>query len=175
MPLHDYQAHVTKYERTNKLYNEIFKVTDIEIGKAGGSINQNEAELFIDTAVQALDIYERDLGIEKNTMSLSQRREQILMRFMLIFERVTKESIEAMAGFYTDARVHMYETARAGVYEILFEDGVIPYDNQAFQKLLNKMMPAFLAWVIAGKSHNKTYTAATSRGGIEMKIYPKSI
>lgn len=166
-------SHVPTYEKNNTLYNEIFKTAAIELEQANVVVEKNNDELFFDTATQALEIYERELGIEKNTLSNSQRRDQIVANFLKNFEQTTDSTLRAVASIYTDGHVEVFKGTVDGVYEIMFKDGTIPYDNDAFQRLIYKIMPAHLAWVIGGRSQSKSYTSSTIRSGATLTIYPK--
>lgn len=164
------RGHIPPYERNNALFNAIFEATATELNKTGGNVEQNDNELFIDTAIQALDLHERDLGIPKNTMSLSQRREQIMLYFLKAYERITEETLEKMADFYTDGKSTVKKSERSGIYEFIFNDGSVPYDNPEFQLLLDKVMPAFFAWAMASKNQSEVYTAAVARIGMKVRV-----
>lgn len=161
------------YERNNTLFNEVFGAVATELNKVGANVDQSEAELFVDTAIQALELYERDLAIPKNpSLSVNQRREQIILYFLKNFERITEETLAIMSDFYTDGQTVVERSERRdGVYKFIFKDGTIPYTNEEFQKMMYKVMPAFLAWEMGSRADTNTYTAIASKSGMRVKIY----
>lgn len=137
--------HLPTYERKNTLLNEILKAVAIEMEKLKVDTEQNYAELFIDTAIKALDLHERDLNIQKNQLSIAQRRELVTARYRATLEQTTDETIENVAAAFSNGEVEINVTETEGVYEIKFVGTVgIPNNMSGLMNTLDIIIPAHL-------------------------------
>lgn len=129
--------HLPKYERSNTLIVEILKSIAIEIDKLSIKSEVNYAELFIDTAIQALSIHERDLGISKSSINNKQRRELIIAHYRATLEQTTDETIKNVASAFSNGEVEINDTETDGVYEIKFIGSIgIPNNMQGLMNTL---------------------------------------
>src|SRR5690606_35181071 len=81
----DYKTEMIKYlplyERRSGVFNEVLTSYDREFRNTEQRLTVTERNLFIDTAIESLPIFERDLGIETvQSLRYDQRREQIYSR-----------------------------------------------------------------------------------------------
>lgn len=137
--------HLPKYERTNTLIVDILKSVAIELDKLNLKSEVNYAELFIDTAIIALSIHERDLGIKKSLISTNQRRELIIAHYRATLEQTTDETIKNVAAAFSNGEVEINETETDGIYEIKFIGSIgIPNNMQGLMNTLDIIIPAHL-------------------------------
>lgn len=137
--------HLPIYERNSQIINEILKSTAIELDKLSLKTNENYAELFIDTAVKVLELHERDLGIERGSLTNVQRRELITAHYRATLEQTTDETIKNVASAFSNGEVEINPTTTAGVYEIKFVGTVgIPDNMQGLMDTIDIIIPAHL-------------------------------
>ena len=137
--------HLPRYERTNTLIVDILKSIAIEIDKLIVKSEMNYAELFIDTAIQALSIHERDLGISKSSINNKQRRELVIAHYRATLEQTTDETIKNVAAAFSNGQVEINETNTDGIYEIKFVGTIgIPDNMQGLMNTLDIIIPAHL-------------------------------
>lgn len=137
--------HLPKYERNNTLITGILKSVAIELDRLTVKADENYAELFIDTAIKALTLHERDLGIEKNLLSNQQRRELVIAHYRAILEQTTDETIKNVASAFSNGEVEINKTNTEGLYEIKFVGRIgIPDNMQGLMNTLDIILPAHL-------------------------------
>lgn len=137
------------YERKSKLINEILRASAIELQDLDIQNSQNYNELFIDTAVKALQIHAKDLGITLGSnLSLRQQRELITAHYRASFEQTTKETIKNIASAFSNGEVDINETDEDGVFEIKFVGTRgIPDNMEGLQATIAYTVPAHLIFV----------------------------
>ena len=137
--------HLPKYERTNRLINEILRAIAIELDQITVNTEQNYSELFIDTAIRALSIHERDLGIQNTILTDKQRRELIMAHYRATLEQTTDETIKNVAAAFSNGEVEINPTDTDGLFEIKFVGSVgIPDNMQGLMNTLDVVLPAHL-------------------------------
>lgn len=139
-------GYLPNYERKSNVFNEILKAYDKEFRRLEQETEVVKRNMFLDTAIEKLSIYERDLGIESiNKLDYRQRREQIVGRNRASFEQTTKETIKNVAAAYSNGDVKVDETEVAGIYEIKFIGSLgIPDNLDGLKKALDIIIPAHL-------------------------------
>ncbi|MCG3089122.1 putative phage tail protein [Sporosarcina cyprini] len=156
----DYKSEMIKYlplyERKSTVFNEILNSYDREFRNTEQRLTLTKRNLFLDTAIESLPIFERDLGIGTvNTLRYDQRREQISSRYRAAFDQTTEETIKSVAAAYSNGEVEINKSELAGVYEIKFTGTRgIPNNMAGLEKALDIIFPAHLGWVF-------NYTFAT--------------
>lgn len=146
----DYQSimlnYLPKYERKSKPFVEIIKAYDKEFRRLEQDTEIVNRNMFLDTAIERLNIYERDLAIESiNDLDYRQRREQVVSRNRASFEQTIEVTIKTVAAAYSNGEVEVFETAIEGVYEIRFIGTRGAPDNlPGLKKALDIIMPAHL-------------------------------
>lgn len=137
------------YERKSKLINEVLRVSAIELQNLDAQNNQNYDELFIDTAVKALQIHAKDLGITLGSnLSLRQQRELITAHYRASFEQTTEETIKSIASAFSNGEVEINETETVGIYEIKFVGSRgIPDNMEGLQATIAYTVPAHLMFI----------------------------
>ncbi|AVK82463.1 hypothetical protein C3943_02320 [Lysinibacillus sp. B2A1] len=137
--------HLPRYERTSELINEILKVIAVELGKLSVKEEQNYDELFIDTAIKALALHERDLNIPKGALSNQQRRELIIAHYRATLEQTTDETIKNVAAAFSNGEVEIKPTDVDGVFEIKFVGTKgIPDNMPGLMNTIDIIIPAHL-------------------------------
>lgn len=95
------------YERKSKLINEILYATAVELQKLDGQSEQNYNEIFVDTAIEAIQIHAKDLGIVVGSnFTLKQQRELITAHYRASFEQTTEETIKNVASAFSNGEVN---------------------------------------------------------------------
>lgn len=145
----DYLGHMRDclplYERKSSVFNEILKAYDRELRATEQSLSVVERNMFVDTSIEHLGIYERDLGIETiSELPYDQRREQIIARYMSAFDQTTDETITNIASAYGNGEVEIKATDTPGVYEIQFVGIGIPTNLDGLKKALDIVIPAHI-------------------------------
>lgn len=137
------------YERKSKLINEILYVASLQLSQLEQQNEQNEDELFIDTAVKALQIHAKDLGITiGSSLSLRQQRELITAHYRASFEQTTEETIQSIASAFSNGEVEINETETPGIYEIKFVGSIgIPDNMEGLQATIATTVPAHLMFI----------------------------
>lgn len=139
------------YERKSQLINEILYVASQELQTLIQQNEQNNEELFIDTAVKALQLHAKDLGITiGGSLSLQQQRELITAHYRAAFEQTTEETIKSVASAFSNGEVEINSTSTAGVYEIKFVGTIgIPDNVEGLQRTISTIVPAHLMFIYA--------------------------
>lgn len=137
------------YERKNALMNEILLAAAIKFDSLTTDQNENEYELFIDTAVKSLFIHARDLGISIGSgLTLAEQRELITAYYRATFEQTNDETIKSVASSFSGGKVELNPTNKDGVFEIKFVDVLgIPSNMEGLKSALNVIIPAHLELV----------------------------
>lgn len=135
------------YERSSRVFIEILRAYDKEFRKIEQELEVVERNTFIDTAIELLHIYERDLGIQaRDDLQYDQRREQISSRYRAAFDQTTEETIKNVAVAFSNGDVEVNKTDTPGVYEIKFVGTKgIPDNLDGLKEALNIIIPAHLA------------------------------
>lgn len=144
--LSDMLKHLPLYERKSNVFRTILTTNDRELRNTEQQLEIVNRNIFIDTAIEALPIYERDLGIKPNsTLRYDQRREQISSRNRASFDQTTEETIKAVAAAYSNGEVKINKTSTPGVYEIKFIGTKgIPDNLDGLKQAIEIIVPAHL-------------------------------
>ncbi|MFJ8261399.1 putative phage tail protein [Rummeliibacillus sp. NPDC094406] len=144
----DMMKHLPLYERKSIISNKVLPAYDRELRNCEQLLDVAERNIFLDTAIESLSIFERDLGIQFNkSLSYDQRREQIASRNRASFDQTTEATIKSVAAAYSNGEVEINSTNIPGVYEIKFVGTIgIPNNMVGLQSALEIIMPAHLDW-----------------------------
>lgn len=139
------------YERKSLLINEIMNAAAIQFSDLDKEQSNNENELFIDTAVKALQIHARDLGVSiGSALSIEQQRELITAYYRAAFEQTNEETIKNIASSFSGGSVEINPTTTDGVFEIKFVDILGTPDNiEGLKSALDIIFPAHLEFIFA--------------------------
>lgn len=139
------------YERKSALINQILHAAAIQFSELNKDQESNEFELFIDTAVKALQIHARDLGVSIGSgLSLSQQRELITAYYRATFEQTNDETIKSVASSFSGGTVEINPTTKDGIFEIKFVDTLgIPDNMEGLKSALDIIFPAHLEFIFA--------------------------
>lgn len=144
--LSDMMKYLPLYERKSNVFRTILTTDDRELRNTEQQLEIVNRNIFIDTAIEALPIYERDLGIKQNsTLRYDQRREQISSRNRASFDQTTEGTIKAVAAAYSNGEVEINTTNTPGVYEIKFTGTKgIPDNLDGLMQAIEIIVPAHL-------------------------------
>ncbi|WP_083244735.1 putative phage tail protein [Lysinibacillus fusiformis] len=144
--LSDMMKYLPLYERKSNTFRTVLTAGDRELRNAEQQLEIVNRNIFIDTAIEALPIYERDLGIKPNsTLRYDQRREQISSRNQASFDQTTEETIKAVAAAYSNGVVEINKTNTPGVYEIKFIGTKgIPNNLEGLMQVIEIIAPSHL-------------------------------
>lgn len=147
--------YLPKYERKSKPFIEIIKAYDKEFRRLEQDTEIVNRNMFLDTAIERLNIYERDLAIESiNDLDYRQRREQVGSRNRASFEQTTEETIKNVASGYSNGEVQVNATDTVGLYEIKFIGSRgVPDNLKGLKDALDIIIPAHL-----GLTYTYTFT-----------------
>lgn len=135
------------YERKSVIFDAILNAYDKEFRKLEQDFQVVERNVFLDTAIESLNLHERDLGIQNvSKLRYDQRREQISSRYRSSFDQTTEETIKSVAMAFSNGEVEINKTDIPGLYEIKFV-GIkgIPNNLEGLKKALDIIIPAHLA------------------------------
>ncbi len=133
------------YEKKSDVFNHLINAYDREFRRIEQSLDVVDRNLFIDTAIELLHIYERDLGITPlKSLKFDQRREQISSRYRAAFDQTTNEAITTVASAYGNGEVEIKKTDIDGVYEIKFVGIGIPNNLEGLKKAIDIIIPAHI-------------------------------
>lgn len=133
------------YERESIVFNEILSAYDKELRRVEQDLDVVERNLFIDTTIEYLKLYERDLGIKEiPELGYSERRQQVSAVSRSIFKQTTLDVIKDITETYANDDVEVMESKEIGVYEIHFTGKGIPNNLEGLKETLNMMIPAHL-------------------------------
>lgn len=137
------------YEKKSQLINQILFVAGKELEELELKNNQNNEELFIDTAIKALQIHAKDLGITLGSvLSAQQQRELITAHYRASFEQTTEETIKSVASAFSNGEVEINDTDTPGIYEIKFVGTVgIPNNMAGLKQTISTTVPAHLMFI----------------------------
>lgn len=144
--LTDMIKHLPLYERKSTIFRAVLTAYDKEFRNTEQQLEIVDRNLFVDTAIEALPIYERDLGIKQNSsLRYDQRREQITSRNRASFDQTTKATIKAVAAAFGNGEVEVNPTDTPGIYEIRFVGTRgIPDNVEGLKQAIDIIVPAHL-------------------------------
>jgi len=138
-------SYLPSYERKSSVIIETLGAYDMGFSELEHMLNISERNLFVDTAVEALPIFEKDLGLTpQNELDYEQRRQQIISRFRASLEQTTEETIKNVAKAFKNGEIEINKTDTPGVFEIKFTGFGIPDNLEGFKRVIDIIMPAHL-------------------------------
>lgn len=181
--LSDMMKYLPLYERKSNTFRTVLTADDRELRNTEQQLEIVNRNIFIDTAIEALPIYERDLGIKPNsTLRYDQRREQISSRNRASFDQTTEETIKAVAAAYSNGEVEINTTNTPGVYEIKFTGTKgIPDNLDGLMQAIEIIVPAHLEFGYAYTYNvwefvsNRTWGSVTNMTWDEIRIYENEV
>lgn len=149
----DYLSEMTKYlplyERKSNIFKIILLSSDREFRLIEQQKNVAERNMFIDTVIEDLALYERDLAIKtQQDLKYDQRREQITARTRAAFDQTTLQTIKNVASAFSNGEVDIHKTSVPGVYECEFIGTIgIPNNMAGLQEAIDLILPAHLEMI----------------------------
>lgn len=134
------------YERKSALINQIVYSVALKFNNLNASQLENEHELFIDTAVKALQIHARDLGISiGSSLSVKQQRELVTAHYRATFEQTNESTIKGIASSFSNGEVEISPINSDGIFEIKFTGLFgVPTNMDGLKKAIYTILPAHL-------------------------------
>lgn len=139
-------SYLPLYERRSEVFNAVLTAIDREFRRLEHEREVVERNMDIDTAIEALPIYERDLGIKTNkNLPYSQRREMIQAKSRSAFDQTTEDQIKSVAAAFSNGEVDVLPTDVPGVYQIKFIGTKgIPANMEGLMQTIDDVVPAHL-------------------------------
>lgn len=139
-------SYLPLYERQSRVFDIVFAAIDKEFRRLEHRNSIIKLNRDIDTAIEALPIYERDLGIKTNKhVPHAQRREMIKAKFRSAFDQTTEEQIKEVAAAFSNGEVEVLRTDTPGVYQIKFIGTKgIPANMDGLMQAIDDIVPAHL-------------------------------
>lgn len=167
------------YERKSSVFNVVLTANDREFRNTEQQLEVVERNIFLDTAIESLPLYERDLGIKTiKNLRYDQRREQISSRNIASFDQTTEGTIKSVAAAYSDGEVEVNATDVDGVYEIKFVGSRgIPDNMDGLRQALDIVIPAHLGLTYVftfntwGDVSSKTWGEVSGMTWDELRIW----
>lgn len=134
------------YEQKSIVFQKLLEAYDKEFREIELNLEILLRNLFIQTAIEGLDIHEKDLGIRnsKNIINEKQRREQIYSRYRASFDQTTEATIKKVASAYSNGDVEISTTDTEGIFEMKFISKGIPDNMKALNEAIEIIIPAHL-------------------------------
>lgn len=134
------------YERKSKVFIEVYYSYDAEFKRLIQDIALLENDMFVDTAINSLSFYERDLGITSTeNLNIVQRREQISSRLRASFDQTTEETIKMIVRAYSNGEVEVNSTSTVGLFVVKFIGALgIPDNLDGLKQAIDVVFPAHL-------------------------------
>jgi hypothetical protein len=137
--------YLPQYEKQSTVLTGILNAYASEFIKADQEASMIKNNQFLDTAIEALPVYERELGIKQvNKLDYRQRRERIIAHLRSIAGQTTEEEIKNIAKAYTKGDIELNRTDEPGIFEIKFVGKGIPDNLDSLQEVLDTVIPAHL-------------------------------
>lgn len=137
------KSYLPSFLSDNKTFTEIFNSEEQEFNSLGNKIEEVKAQLNVDTATWALDIYEKELGIATDyTKDLNYRRSIIKSRWRGT-GKLDSTLIKIVCNAFTNGNV---EVTFDGSINIKFNSIIgIPPNLNDLKNSLEQIKPAYLA------------------------------
>lgn len=140
---------IPSYERESLIINEILNSISEEFESVEQKEIEKNNEFFIDTAVKALALHARDLGITiENFLTSKEKRELVVAYYRAILEQTNDETIKNVASSFTGGTIEIKSTTKEGVFGIAFTDIYgTPTNIENLRKALDVIIPAHLQFI----------------------------
>lgn len=137
------------YERKSKLIQEILYAMALEFASMEKDELLKNNELFIDTAIKALQLHARDLGITlESNLNLKEQRELIVAYYRAALEQTNEETIKNVASSFSGGTVEVKSTDTDGIFCIKFVDTLgVPSNLDGLKNALDTIIPAHLQFI----------------------------
>ncbi|MEQ6855307.1 putative phage tail protein [Lysinibacillus capsici] len=164
----DMMKYLPLYERKSNVFRMLITTDDRELRNTEQQLEIVKRNIFIDTAIEALPIYERDLGIENPAgLNYAQRREQVIARNIASFEQTTEETIKRIAAAFSNGEVEINKTSVPGIYEIKFVGTKgIPNNIEGLKGAIDIVAPAHLQFDYTFTFNSWGFLANKTWGGV---------
>lgn len=132
------------YEKDDPVYIEILKAYDSELRIIDSYKKLIHRNLFIDTASENLEIWERDFGIKNaKALNLRQRREQVMARWVSQFGQLTRGKLKQIIETFSNAECDLVSDYDTCIVTIKFVGKVgLPDNIEGLKDVLNIVLPA---------------------------------
>lgn len=134
------------YYKQSPQFDTLLTAYDVKLKEMQLQIDKLNSNIKISTAVEALPVHERDLGLQvPDTLAPHLRREQIIAKYRSAFDQTTEEAIISVAESFAEGTIAFEETVTPGLYTITFTSQLgVPYNMEGLQIAVRNMLPAHL-------------------------------
>lgn len=147
-----YYHYLPWYDRENITFLDIARTLDLVFRLLQDELSIVDRNLYLDTAVEALSIYQRDLGLSIADGASIEERRKIIQGYLHYLHTQTTEQVvhDLVSSFCADkSLVDIIKQEVIDTYKIRME---IAYSSRvdvpALIKTLDKIMPAHLAYYL---------------------------
>lgn len=141
--------HLPWYDKLNLTFQNNCRVMDISFRYLEEQIARVKRNLFLDTAIEMLPMFERALDIKTDPhISFNQRRNQVRTVMNLMHSQINEDRLKELCSAFSNnnAGVEISKSETVDVFEIKFVANGLPNNLSGLTKMLEKMFPADLTW-----------------------------
>lgn len=174
----EYIYHLPWYDKENITFIDMARVIELSYRFLERQLEVVERNLFIDTAIEALPIFQRDLGLQiSSEVPLEQRRKIIRGYLHYLHEQTTEEVVRELCKSFENVTsdIDIEKALAIDTYNVnvnyTFDHKV---DYKSLDTLLRKILPAHLSYImnIIAKTHHNIYIGMTAISGKKRTHYP---
>jgi len=142
-PLIEY---LPSFMQNSNIYKSIFEADEVEIIEFEDAIEDLEKQLNIDTATWALEIYEKDLGIETDSAKPYSERREVVKSKERGTGKVDADLIKKVADAYANGDA---DVTFDGTVNITFTSVYgTPENISDLEKVIKEIKPAHLDYIL---------------------------
>lgn len=134
------------FERPSPQLINLLAYYDGELKRIEASRKIIENNLFFDTAVELLPLYQRDINLgTPTTMAFDKRRELIQSKYKGTFAQTTRQTLFDICNSFSQSEVTIENNITPGVYDITFVNELgAPSNIDGIRKSIADILPAHL-------------------------------
>ena len=134
--------------RDSKVYQSLLRAYAAMIFMTYEAVNRATRNVFIDTAVEMIEVHARDIGLTLNNMPLQDARETIMAAWWSVGDVVQEKDIINVVNAYTNGGMKIKGVEdKPGHYVFEFTSIYgIPPQLKALEKVLKRMIGAEYTW-----------------------------
>lgn len=149
--LSDMLDYLPWYEKPSLVFKEILKSYDRELKRLEQDLNIAESNIFLDSVIDGLSIYERDFNVKpEQVYNYRLRRDYLMGLWQSMFSQTTEESIKETINFYAGRELDIeieQVSGQVGMYIIKFVGELgIPANMDKIKSGIERIWPAHLGF-----------------------------
>lgn len=147
-----YYHYLPWYDKENIIFLDIARVLELVFRALQDQLAIVEKNLYLDTAMEALSIYQRDLGLSISPGSTEEERRKIIGGYLHYLHQQTTEAVvhDLVSSFCADpSYTELVKDKEVDTYKIALEIAFASrLDAAALVSTLDKVLPAHLAYFL---------------------------